>query len=187
MRIYWDLLMGFLKVGCFAFGGAYGAISLIREVVLDYGWITDERLSYFIAVAESTPGPIMANLATYVGLTKGGFIGSLIATGAVIMPSFISILLITRLLRSALKNPWVQAVLRGLKPCIIGIVIATGAFMMLSNVFKAGLGTPVDGKAFLLTLALTAFTLIWRRVKGKDLSSIGLIVISALCGVVLFA
>ena len=187
MRIYWDLLVGFLKVGCFAFGGAYGAIPLIREVVLDYGWLTDERLSYFIAVSESTPGPIMANLATYVGLSQGGFVGSLIATLAVILPSFITILLITRLLKSALKNPWVQAVLRGLKPCIIGIVIATGAFMMLSNVFSDGPGTPVDGKALGLTLALTALAFGWRRVKGKDLSSIGLIVISALCGAVLFA
>ena len=68
--IYLDLLLGFLKVGCFAFGGAYGAIPMIRDVVLSYGWRSDEALTYMIAVSESTPGPIMVNLATYVEAVK---------------------------------------------------------------------------------------------------------------------
>ena len=65
--IYLDLFLGFLKVGCFAFGGAYGAIPLIRDVVMSYGWFSDEMLTYMIAVSESTPGPIMVNLGTYIG------------------------------------------------------------------------------------------------------------------------
>ena len=113
--IYLDLLVGFLKVGLFAFGGAYGAIPLIRDVVLSYGWISDEMLTYMIAVSESTPGPIMVNLATYVGSSQAGFAGALIATTAVVLPSFIIILLIMILLKKLLKNPYVQAVLRGLK------------------------------------------------------------------------
>ena len=80
-----DLFLGFLKVGCFAFGGAYGAIPLIRDVVLSYGWLTDEALTYMIAVSESTPGPIMVNLATYVGSSQGGFFGALLATLAVVL------------------------------------------------------------------------------------------------------
>ena len=124
--IYFDLLIGFLKVGLFAFGGAYGAIPLIRDVVLSYGWIEDEMLTYMIAVSESTPGPIMVNLATYVGSSQAGFWGALIATTAVVLPSFIIILLIMVLLKKLLKDPYVQAILRGLKPCIIGIILATG-------------------------------------------------------------
>ena len=62
-----ELFFGFLCIGCFGFGGAYGAIPLIRDVVLSYGWMNDEMLTYMIAVCESTPGPIMVNLATYVG------------------------------------------------------------------------------------------------------------------------
>ena len=61
--IYLDQFLGFLKVGCFAFGGAYGAIPLIRDVVMSYGWLSDEMLTYMIAVSESTPGPIMVNLS----------------------------------------------------------------------------------------------------------------------------
>ena len=79
--IYLELLAGFLKVGCFAFGGAYGAIPLIRDIVLSYGWLNDEMLTYMIAVSESTPGPMMVNLATYVGSEKAGILGSLIEIG----------------------------------------------------------------------------------------------------------
>ena len=102
--ICFDLLIGFLKVGLFAFGGAYGAIPLIRDVVLTYGWIGDDMLT-LIAVSESTPGPIMVNLATYVGSSQAGVWGALIATAAVVLPSFIIILLIMVLLKKLLKNP----------------------------------------------------------------------------------
>ena len=95
--IYLELFAGFLKVGCFAFGGAYGAIPLIRDVVLSYGWLNDDMMTYMIAVSESTPGPIMVNLATYVGSSQGGFLGAVIATAAVVLPSFLIILLVTAL------------------------------------------------------------------------------------------
>ena len=109
--IYLDLFLGFLKVGCFAFGGAYGAIPLIRDVVLSYGWLTDETLTYMIAVSESTPGPIMVNLATYVGSTQAGFLGAIIAILAVVLPSFFIIILVTSLSKMLLKNKYVQAIL----------------------------------------------------------------------------
>lgn len=102
--IYLDLFLGFLRVGCFAFGGAYGAIPLIRDVVLSYGWLTDETLTYMIAVSESTPGPIMVNLATYVGSNQGGLLGAIIATLAVILPSFFVILLLMVALKTLLKK-----------------------------------------------------------------------------------
>lgn len=102
--IYLELFLGFLKVGCFAFGGAYGAIPLIRDVVMSYGWLSDEMLTYMIAVSESTPGPIMVNLATYVGSNQAGFLGAFVATLAVVLPSFLIILLVTALLKTALTS-----------------------------------------------------------------------------------
>ena len=102
--IYLDLFIGFLKVGFFAFGGAYGAIPLIRDVVLDYGWLTDETLAYMIAVSESTPGPIMVNLATFVGSNQAGIPGALIATFSVVLPACVNILLIMILLGNFLKR-----------------------------------------------------------------------------------
>ena len=123
LMLYLDLFLGFLKVGCFTFGGGYGAVPLIRDVVLSNGWLSDEMLTYMIAVSESTPGPIMVNMATYVGSSQGGVLGAAVATAAVVLPSFCIILLIATLLGTILKNPYAQAVLRGLNPCVVGISI----------------------------------------------------------------
>ena len=185
--IYLELLAGFLKVGFFAFGGAYGAIPLIRDVVLSYGWIGDEMLTYMIAVSESTPGPIMINLATYVGSSQAGLPGALIATSAVILPSFVIILVLMVLLKKILKNPWVQAVLRGLKPCIIGIILATGAYMILNHCFTNLREFSLDLTATLMTLGLALVYFGSRKVLKKGISPIGLIGISAVAGIIVYA
>ena len=184
--IYLDLFLGFLKVGCFAFGGAYGAIPLIRDVVLSYGWLSDEMLTYMIAVSESTPGPIMVNLATYVGSSQAGLPGSAIATLAVVLPSFIIILLVMALLKTALKNRYVQAILRGLKPCIIGIILATGCFMIMNNCISITTGAALNGRALVISLILALVDFGSRKVLKKGLSQIMLIVISACLGMAMY-
>ena len=184
--IYLDLFLGFLKVGCFAFGGAYGAIPLIRDLVMSYGWLSDEMLTYMIAVSESTPGPIMVNLATYIGSSQAGFLGAMIATLAVVLPSFLIILLVTALLKTALKNKYVQAVLRGLKPCVIGIVLAMGIYMVLSNCFGAISALKVNVQAIILTTILVASMFGYKHFAKKKLSPILLIVISAVAGVIVY-
>ena len=180
-----ELFIGFLRVGCFAFGGAYGAIPLIRDVVLSYGWLDEEMLSYMIAVSESTPGPIMVNLATYVGSSQAGIPGALIATIAVVLPSFIIILLVTALLKTVLKNPYVQAALRGLKPCMIGIILATGVYMIIRN------GIVIQEKVILirpliLTLMLALIYFGSRKISKNGISPIMLICISAIAGAALY-
>ncbi|MBE6865645.1 MAG: chromate transporter [Ruminococcaceae bacterium] len=181
--IYLDLLIGFLKVGCFAFGGAYGAIPLIRDVVMSYGWISDEMFTYMVAVSESTPGPIMVNLATYIGSQQAGFVGALLATLGVVLPSFIIILLLTALLKTFLKNPYVQAVIHGIKPCIIGIVLATGVYMIFKNCFLKGGAFSPDLITIAITVALFVVSYCYKKRKKKPLSPIMLIVISAVMGV----
>ena len=131
--IYLELFIGFLNVGLFSFGGAYAAIPLIRDVVISYGWLGEDALTDMIAISESTPGSIMVNLATYVGSSKAGLFGGVIATFAVVLPAFIIILLIMALLKSLLGNKYMQAILRGLKPCIIGIILAAGCMMLIKN------------------------------------------------------
>jgi len=184
--IYLDLLVGFLKVGLFAFGGAYGAIPLIRDVVLSYGWISDEMLTYMIAVSESTPGPIMVNLATYVGSSQAGLAGALIATAAVVLPSFVIILLIMILLKKLLKNPYVQAVLRGVKPCIIGIILATGIFMILQHCIGSVSDASFDMTAIIMTAVLALIYFGSTKVTKKGLSPIGLIGVSVVAGVIVY-
>ena len=184
--IYLDLFMGFLKVGCFAFGGAYGAIPLIQDVVHSYGWISDEMFTYFVAVSESTPGPIMVNLATYIGSQQAGFAGAVMATLGVVLPSFIIIVVLTVLLKTFLKNPYVQAVIHGIKPCIIGIVLATGVWMMVKNCFVKSGSFYIDFVSVSITAALFVVSYGYKKIKKKPLSPIMLIVISAAVGVAVY-
>ena len=177
--IYLDLFLGFLKVGCFTFGGGYGAVPLIREVVLGNGWLSEEMLTCMIAVSESTPGPIMVNMATYIGSSQGGILGAAIATFAVALPSFLIILLVSTLLAAAIKSNYIQAVLRGLKPCVTGIVLATGAWMTFENCVSS---TP-DLRTIFLAALLAVLPSLWKKYRKKKLSPIALIAISAVAGV----
>lgn len=183
--ILWELFIGFLKVGCFAFGGAYAAIPLIRDIVLSYGWLSDEMLTYMIAVSESTPGPIMVNLATYVGSSQAGLAGSLIATAAVVLPSFLIILLVTALLKTVLKNPYFQAVLRGLKPAMIGIILATGMYMICRSGIILQAGKP-QTQPLLLTLLLGGIYFGAGHFRKNVITPIRLICLAAACGLIVY-
>ena len=178
--IYLELLIGFLKVGCFWFGGAYGAIPLIMDVVMSYGWMDHDMLAYMIAVSESIPGPIMVNLATYIGSNQAGLLGSIIATTAVVLPSFFIILLVMVLFKKALKNKYFQAVLRGIKPSVIGIVLATGTTMVLKN------GISGSYQPILIYAILIVIMYLYSLYFKKKLSPILLIVLSAILGIVLY-
>ncbi|MCR5683507.1 MAG: chromate transporter [Clostridiales bacterium] len=184
--IFLDLLLGFLKVGLFSFGGAYGAIPLIRDVVLDHGWLEEDILTDMIAVSESTPGPIMVNLATYVGSSQAGFPGALTATAAVVFPSFVIILALMILFRKLTGIPLTQAILGGLKACVVGIVTATGIMM----IFKTCFGTPgmfsVDETALCLTAVLAACYFGSRKILKRGISPIALIGLSAAAGILVY-
>ena len=184
--IYLDLFLGFLKVGCFSFGGAYAAIPLIRDVVLSYGWMNDEAVSYMIGISESTPGPIMVNMATFVGSEQGGFLGAFIATFAVALPSFIIILLIAAIMNKFLKNRYVNAVMDGLKPCVTGVILAVGAYMIFTNLFYT-VGTSLDLRAIIITSILAAVNFGAKPMFKKKLSPITLIGISAALGMLIYS
>ena len=184
--IYFNLFLGFLKVGLFSFGGAYAAIPLIRDVVHNYGWLSDEQISYMVAVSESTPGPIMVNMATYVGGVKAGVLGAMLATFAVVVPAFVIIILLTVMLKNAIKNSYIQAGLRGLKPCIIGIILYTGISMIISNMNYSEKKGFVDMTSTCLTVFLAFIYFLSKKVFKRGLSPIGLICISAVLGMIFF-
>ena len=182
LKLFWD----FFRVSCFTFGGAYGAIPLIRDMVLGNGWLTDERLSYMIAVSESTPGPIMINLATYIGSDQAGFWGSLVATVGVVLPAYLVILLIVSILGNFMKNRYVQAVLQGLKPCVVGIVLATGVFMVLRNLLPLSGGVVYDLQGIIITVILAGIMVLYPKLTKKKLSPIALILCAAVCGMLVY-
>ena len=185
--IYQKLLWDFLKVGLFSFGGAYGSIPLIRDIVLSNGWVSEEMFAYFIAVSESTPGPIMVNMATYIGSSQAGFLGAVLATAGVVIPSFVIILVIAALLNNFIENKYVQSVLTGIRPCFIGIVLATGIYMIIDNVFSEIKTNIFDLRCLLLSCVLFALSTGYQKVKNKDLSPILIISISAIMGIAIYS
>ena len=181
--IYVKLFLEFLWVGAFTFGGGYGSIPLIRDVVLRNNWPTDETFSYMIAVSESTPGPVMVNLATYVGSSQGGLLGAVLATTAAVLPAFAIILLLMAVLKNAMKNPAVKATLGGMQPCAVGIILATGIWMTVKNWFPAG---TVDLRAVVIALVLGGIILWGKKLFKKKVSALQLILISAVLGILLY-
>lgn len=188
--IYLKLFLTFLEVGAVSFGGGYGMISLIREKVLTNGWLTEEELLNMIAVSESTPGPIAVNMATFVGSTQGGVIGSLLATLGVVLPSFVIILVIAALIRNFLKYKGVQAFLGGVRPCVVGLILATALTMLLGTLFSfetVGDGLAPDVKGLVIFLLIAGISLISKKLLKKNLSPILLILISAALGMALYS
>ena len=122
-----ELFLNFLMIGTLSFGGGYGMISLVREVVLGHGWLTEAEFLSFIAVSESTPGPLAVNMATFIGSSQAGFAGALCATLGVVLPSSGIILLIAAALKSLLKYPAVEAILSGVRPCVVAMILATAS------------------------------------------------------------
>lgn len=181
--IYLSLFWEFLKIGLFAFGGAYGAIPLIQDCVYSNGWMTEEMFANMLAISESTPGPIMVNAATYIGSSLAGILGAAVATFGVILPSFVIILMVSVFLRKWLRHNAVQNILTGIKPCLMGIILATGAFLLYSILAK---NNAFDFTGLVIFIILTAVLVINRIVRKKPLSPILLIIISMLLGIVLY-
>ncbi len=131
--IYVELFWNFLMIGALSFGGGYGMISLVRETVLGHGWLTEGEFLSFIAVSESTPGPLAINMATFIGSSQGGFWGALCATLGVVLPSFVIILLVASVLQNLMKYAGINAVLGGVRPCVVAMILATAINMALST------------------------------------------------------
>ena len=188
--IYLELFLTFLQIGAFSFGGGYGMISLIREKVLMYGWLTEEEMLNMIAVAESTPGPIAVNMATFIGSSQGGFLGALLATLGVVLPSFFIILIIAALIRNLLKYAGVKAFLGGIRPCVVGLILATALTMLMSALFafrSISDALVPDGKGLIIFAVIAATAVISKKIRKKPLSPILLILISAGLGMAMYS
>lgn len=188
--IYLKLFLTFFEVGMFTFGGGYAMISLIRDKALAFGWLGEEELLNMIAVAESTPGPIAVNMATFVGSTQGGFLGSLAATIGVVLPSFLIILLISVAAHNFLKCKGVQAFLRGARPCVVALILATAVTMMLSTLLDVTTlwgGFAIDLRGLCILVILVTFAIFFNKAKGKNPSPILMILASAGLGVLLYS
>ena len=145
------LFLTFFKIGAFTFGGGYAMIPLIqKEIVEKHGWMTDEDILDIFAIAESTPGPIAINSATFVGWRVAGFWGSALATTGVVLPSFVIILLISFLLTGFADIPAVQYAFFGIRAGVLALLIKALWTMYKKNK-KSLIGYGIMAAAFIIT------------------------------------
>ncbi len=188
--IYLKLFFSFLKIGAFTLGGGYAMIPMVRETVLSHGWMTEEKLLNFIAVAESTPGPVAVNMATFVGSSQGGITGAFFATLGVVLPSFIIILIIASLISNFLKHKGVNAFLNGVRPCIVAMILATSITVGLSTIFSfksIGDAFALDISGLVILFVLFAIHVVYKLITKKKPSPILMIVISSGMGMLLYS
>jgi len=180
------LFLAFFEIGALSFGGGYGMLSLIREKVLLYGWLGEDEFLNLVAISEATPGPIAINMATFVGSEQGGFWGALCATLGAILPSFLLVLIIVAFIKNLLKYRGVAAFLKGVRPAVVGLIVATAATMLLQNLLgiqslDSRAIPDFMGIAIFAVLSVVAF--VYQRSKKKSISPIFLLLISAGIGV----
>ena len=188
--IYLQLFLTFLKVGAFAFGGGYAMLSLIGDSVLKYGWMTEEELLNFGGVETVIPGPIAVNMATYIGYEQGGFLGALLATIGVVLPSFIVILVVAACIKNLLKYPPVKTFIASMRPALGGLIVSVAVTMALTVFFGidtvSTINLSFDWRTLVILAVVVAVPIVWKRIKKKEFSSILLVVISGIMGMLLF-
>ncbi len=180
-----ELFLTFLKIGAVSFGGGYAMIPLVTDEVVSHAWMTSEEVMNFIAVAESTPGPIAINMATFIGSCKAGILGSLVATLGIVLPSFIIILIIATIIKGLLKFAGVNAFLLGIRPVAVSLIIGTAISMILTVIFSVETvysNINFDYKALVIFALVVGTHFLVKKLKKKAPSPILLIVFSALLG-----
>lgn len=159
MRILIDLFLTFVKIGFFTFGGGYAMLSVIEDNCVEKKkWITHDDMINVTVIAESTPGPIAINCATFVGYRQAGILGSVMATAGIVMPSFFLILLISGVLDNFLEIEIVRSAFSGIK-CAVGVLIVSAAVTMIKNMKKRFFNIAVLSISTAAMLAIDVFSL----------------------------
>lgn len=183
LRLFWE----YFKTGLFAVGGGLATLPFLSEIAERTGWFTQAELADMIAVAESTPGPIGVNVATYVGFTVGGIPGAVVATLGLVTPSFLVILMVAMFLRSFGENHIVKSVFACLRPASTGLITAAGlsvAAVTFWNSEAAGFLAKLNVKGLFLAAVLIVLT---RFVpKTKKWHPLVWVLCSAVVGILIF-
>ena len=184
--IYFQLFYEFFMIGLFTFGGGYAMIPLVKETVINNNWLSEADFYGFIGVCESTPGPIAVNMATYIGSTQGGPLGSLFATLGVVLPSFIIIVLIAAILKNLVKNKYFQAFLNGVKPVVVGLIFATGIMLVIKCIgFNSFDSFNFDYHSLIVFVVIAFIFYFTKVIYKKKINTILLILISSGLGLLI--
>lgn len=172
--ILWTLFLTMLRIGAFTFGGGYAMIALLQdEFVEKKKWIDKDEFLDLVAIAESTPGPIAINSSTYIGYRMGGFIGAVVSTIAMCLPSFVIIYLISLFFDAFLQLEIVANAFRGIRVCVVFLILSAG-WKMLKGIHKDPLSIAILSMTILLMIIFSIFSV--------NFSTIFFILIAGLAG-----
>lgn len=199
--IYLTLFWEYFVIGLITIGGGYAMLPRVTQIVDKYGWLTTDELLNFIGIAESTPGPFAINLATFVGVKVGAtaglgvfgsILGAFVATFAVVLPSLVIIIIVTKLFEIFRTSKIVQGVLYGIKPVVVGLILSA-ALAVFCQVVLPSLSLKAIKKSgfeqfnWISLILICAFLPLSRmKIKGKKIHPIILIVFSAILGILIF-
>ena len=190
--IYLQLFITFFKIGLFTFGGGASMIPLIQQEAIGNGWLTMDQINNYIAISESTPGPIAINMATFVGSSQGFLVngvlgrvlGALCATLGVVLPSFIIILLIAAFFKKFAENKVVRTLLTAVRPVVVGLIFAAGLYIVLSAVGVQDYQTANFNVVNAVLVAVLALVMLfYKKIFKKQMPVILFIVVSAVVGI----
>ena len=181
--IYLQLFYTFFKIGLFGFGGGYAMLSMIQgEVVTRYNWVSSQEFTDIVAISQMTPGPIGINAATCVGFTSTGSIwGSVIATFAVVLPSFILMLTISKFFLKYQKHPAVESVFSGLRPAVVGLLASAALVLMNTENF----GSPTKD-TYTFVISVIIFLVAFIGTKKYKANPILMIIACGIAGLILY-
>ena len=181
--LYLQLFYTFFKIGLFGFGGGYAMLSLIQgEVVTRYGWLTAQEFTDIVAISQMTPGPIGINSATYVGYQATGSVwGSIVATSAVVLPSFILMLTISKFFLKYQHHPVVASVFAGLRPAVVGLLAAAALVLMTADNF----GSPTEN-TYQFVISCLLFVVAFIATYRYKANPILLIIVCGLVGLAVY-
>ncbi len=179
--IFLKLFLTFFKIGAFTFGGGYAMLPMMQQEVLNNQWMTEESLLNFIAVAESTPGPVAINMATYIGIETAGIFGAICATMGVVLPSFVVILIVARFYAKYKNSFIVKSCLTGLRPVVVGLIASAVISLGISAFFPVGISIGAFDFSLLCSVLIFALTVF---LAFKKFNPIYLILISAALGII---
>ena len=187
---YLLLFWTFFKIGLFTIGGGYAMIPMINDEVVTRGWLSEGELVNFMGISESTPGPFAVNIATFVGMTQGGFFGALCATLGVVLPSFIIIIIISKIISLFLKNKYVGYALAGVRPVVVGLILAVALSLVITGITKVSSIRSIISEFSFSNVSISALIImmiIFILSRFKKLNKpVLLILISAVLGIVLY-
>lgn len=189
--LYLELFLTFFQIGLFGFGGGYAMLSMIQgEVVTSHHWISASEFTDIVAVSQMTPGPIGINSATYVGYTAivnagyspiWGILGSITATFAVVLPSFILMIAISRFFLKYQKHPMVEAVFKGLRPAVVGLLAAASLVLMTPENFGS-----YDTDRYQFIISIIIFLAAFIGTRKFKMNPILMIVLCGMAGFLLY-